>query len=139
MDRTCLLCGQPIGAHRNSTALYCGQSCISKANGRNGCAAAIAAVGRAVRKGLLKPAKECTCVDCGKQARDYDHRDYNKPLDVVPVCRSCNQLRGPAIPLGGIGLFTPKQAKFVTPNWLPHKAGRPLLYVSAPSITATEA
>ena len=38
------------------------------------------------------------CVDCGAPARDYDHRDYNKPLDVEPVCRRCNILRGPAIP-----------------------------------------
>jgi len=27
------------------------------------------------------------------------HRDYNKPLDVVPVCRKCNHARGAAIPL----------------------------------------
>jgi hypothetical protein len=37
------------------------------------------------------------CVDCGAQARDYDHRDYNKPLEVDPVCRRCNLRRGPAI------------------------------------------
>lgn len=37
------------------------------------------------------------CVDCGKPAVDYDHREYAKPLQVEPVCRSCNLLRGPAI------------------------------------------
>lgn len=42
---------------------------------------------------------EVACVDCGRRATQYDHRDYNKPLDVDPVCRSCNQIRGPAIPL----------------------------------------
>lgn len=41
---------------------------------------------------------EIPCVDCGAPARDYDHRDYNRPLDVEPVCRRCNMRRGPAIP-----------------------------------------
>ena len=36
------------------------------------------------------------CVDCAEPATRYDHRDYDKPLDVEPVCRSCNQKRGPA-------------------------------------------
>lgn len=39
------------------------------------------------------------CVDCGRLAQCYDHRDYNWPLRVEPVCRRCNALRGPAIPL----------------------------------------
>ena len=51
---------------------------------------------KAIRSGALPPAKECKCVDCGKQARDYDHRSYETPLKVAPVCRSCNQKRGPA-------------------------------------------
>lgn len=38
------------------------------------------------------------CVDCGKAARHYDHRNYNKPLAVEPTCRSCNWHRGPALP-----------------------------------------
>lgn len=39
-----------------------------------------------------------TCVDCGKNpAIEYDHRDYTRPLEVDPVCQSCNQLRGMAI------------------------------------------
>ena len=46
--------------------------------------------------GRLPNAKTLICVDCGAQAHDYDHRDYRKPLDVVPVCRSCNLKRGPA-------------------------------------------
>jgi hypothetical protein len=36
------------------------------------------------------------CVDCGKPATVYDHREYAKPLEVDPVCRSCNSRRGPA-------------------------------------------
>ena len=29
-------------------------------------------------------------------------RDYSKPLDVAPVCHSCNHKRGPAKPHPGI-------------------------------------
>lgn len=39
------------------------------------------------------------CVDSGKPAEFYDHRDYSRPLDVEPVCPSCNSQRGPAIDL----------------------------------------
>jgi hypothetical protein len=52
----------------------------------------------AVKKGELPKQNTLKCTDCGKQARDYDHRDYTKPLDVEPVCRSCNQLRSYAMP-----------------------------------------
>jgi hypothetical protein len=58
--------------------------------------AANQAVAQAVRGGMLPNAKDCRCVDCGKPARDYDHRDYGHPLTVEPVCRSCNLRRGPA-------------------------------------------
>src|SRR6267154_4067843 len=56
-------------------------------------------VATAVRHGVLAKAVTLQCVDCGKPASEYDHRDYHKPLDVVPVCRSCNYMRGPAIQL----------------------------------------
>ncbi len=54
---------------------------------------------RAKNAGLL-PRFDSTvlCVDCGVQATEYDHRDYFKPLDVVPVCHPCNIKRGPAYP-----------------------------------------
>ena len=39
-------------------------------------------------------------MDCGAPARHYDHRDYNKPLEIEPVCVRCNLLRGHAIPFG---------------------------------------
>lgn len=52
----------------------------------------------AIRGGILpKLNGSVKCVDCGKPADHYDHRDYMKPLDVSPVCRSCNSRRGPAI------------------------------------------
>ena len=54
-------------------------------------------VARAISKGLLPAASSHYCVDCGKPALHYDHRDYSRPLDVEPVCRSCNVMRGPAL------------------------------------------
>jgi hypothetical protein len=59
------------------------------------------AVSRAVRIGDLRPARELSCVDCGVQAFCYDHRDYSKPLDVEPVCKRCDCLRGAAAPYDG--------------------------------------
>lgn len=53
-------------------------------------------VAKAVRLREMLPASAAPCVDCGEPATDYDHRDYSKPLDVEPVCRSCNMKRGPA-------------------------------------------
>lgn len=50
----------------------------------------------AVRRGDLPRVKTLKCVDCGKPAHCYDHRDYSRPLDVDPVCKKCNALRGPA-------------------------------------------
>lgn len=58
-----------------------------------------AAVHGAITKGVLPRLKrvEVLCVDCKKaRAQCYDHRDYNRPLDVEPVCYRCNLHRGPA-------------------------------------------
>lgn len=55
-------------------------------------------VAKAIRSGVLTAPRLFACVDCGGQAIEYDHRDYNEPLKVDPVCRSCNLRRGPAIP-----------------------------------------
>lgn len=64
-----------------------------------GQAAASAAVNREIRYGRMVPPDFFDCVDCGNQATVYEHRDYNKPLEVVPTCRPCNGKRGYAIPL----------------------------------------
>ncbi len=48
----------------------------------------------AVRAGRIPRAKTLKCVDCNDQASCYDHRDYLKPLEVVPVCTGCNKRRG---------------------------------------------
>lgn len=61
-------------------------------------------VARAVREGKLLSlrAESVPCVDCGNRAACYDHRDYAKPVDVEPVCRSCNLRRPPAPSTRGI-------------------------------------
>jgi hypothetical protein len=56
------------------------------------------AVHMAVKKGQIPPATVYKCVDCGRDACQYEHRSYDKPLDVAPVCRSCNRRRGKALP-----------------------------------------
>jgi len=55
------------------------------------------AVKRAIASGTL-PRLDGTvpCADCGRPAKDYDHRDYSEKLAVAPVCHSCNSKRGPA-------------------------------------------
>jgi len=52
---------------------------------------------KAIKRGELPHPSTLVCVDCGRPARQYDHRDYTKPTDVAPVCRSCNCRRGPAL------------------------------------------
>ncbi|MEJ7746316.1 MAG: hypothetical protein WKF61_06115, partial [Luteimonas sp.] len=53
----------------------------------------------AIKRGFLPNLKtgEYACMDCGAVAVEYDHRDYGRPFDVDPVCRSCNKQRGTAI------------------------------------------
>ena len=55
------------------------------------------AVAKARYEGLLQSPRGMKCTDCGGEAIEYDHRDYDKPLIVEPVCRRCNIRRGPAI------------------------------------------
>jgi len=52
----------------------------------------------AVKKGVLPHPRTLACLDCGNPAECYDHRDYNKPLAVDPVCRRCNNFRGAGVP-----------------------------------------
>lgn len=55
-------------------------------------------IGQLVKSGKLQPATSFSCTDCASPATDYDHRDYTKPIEVVPVCHRCNILRGPGAP-----------------------------------------
>lgn len=93
MAITCISCGGLARRHGDSKSRQC-YACAQETR-RIG-AKAVYTVRGAVHRGLLEPARTLKCVDCGKPARDYDHRDYSKPLDVVPVCHSCNIKRGPA-------------------------------------------
>lgn len=45
------------------------------------------------------------CTDCPQRANRYDHRNYNFPLYVSPVCIACNKKRGPAIPMQSPATF----------------------------------
>lgn len=66
-------------------------------------------VAKAKKRGEIPSIAGRLCDDCGKPANVYDHRDYGKPLDVDPVCFSCNCKRGYAKPIDQrivIGLFT---------------------------------
>lgn len=53
-------------------------------------------VSLAITRGAMERPARYRCVDCAIPAAQYDHRDYSKPLDVAPVCRSCNRKRGSA-------------------------------------------
>lgn len=89
----CLICGCIL--RRTASVIYC-YDCsllVIKAYVK-----AKSQVSKAIKDGLLVDLKTgVDCVDCGRPASVYEHRYYLKPLDVVPVCRSCNTLRGPAL------------------------------------------
>jgi hypothetical protein len=95
MTRSCIDCELPFAvgdmSRRCTTCSVARYRLIQPQQQR-----AQAAVSAAVRKGVLARAATLACVDCGKPARHYDHRDYSQPLKVEPVCRSCNIKRGPA-------------------------------------------
>lgn len=62
-------------------------------------AIAVQAVAAAVSSGKL-PSLSRTyvqCYDCTRRAQHYDHWDYNRKLDVEPVCRCCNISRGKTV------------------------------------------
>ena len=89
----CVVCDRILDSKRHATS-YCSLACSTAINTYR--LRVIAKVHAQIKHGVLPKASSLACVDCGKQAFDYDHRDYLKPLDVEPVCRSCNLKRGPA-------------------------------------------
>lgn len=87
-----------FGERASARALRCsGCNFTHRMNRQTSRQAAYTAVARAIRHGDLARPSASPCTDCGGPADRYDHRDYTKPLDVDPVCRSCNHKRGPAI------------------------------------------
>jgi hypothetical protein len=102
----CSVCGEHEMVRGGDDKFVC-SACIDAGHESNrilrgnGGPFAMGLVHRAVSNGNLPEIRECVCVDCGSAAEHYDHRDYNKPLEVDPVCHSCNLRRGPAIPRRG--------------------------------------
>lgn len=90
----CLRCGGIAIRHMQSIQDVC-EPCSFEHSMEGNKASSI--VAKAIRNGVLEPANKKTCVDCGKPASVHDHRDYLKPLDVDPVCKSCNSRRGMAM------------------------------------------
>lgn len=90
--KTCPVCREKPVRHAGH---FCGSQCERTATRVASRAHQI--VWRSIRAGKLKAIDNTVvCVDCGRAAKEYDHRDYTKPLDVVPVCGSCNAKRGTA-------------------------------------------
>ena len=100
----CRDCGGRVVAtmpdgRKHRPALRCDPCRLKHFNGiryLSGQTQAHAAVARAVRHGDLPHPSTLGCSDCERQAEQYDHRDYGRPLEVDAVCRSCNLMRGPA-------------------------------------------
>lgn len=59
------------------------------------------AVSAAKALGIIPPASELKCFDCGSEAECYDHRDYRKPTHIWPVCAKCDAKRGAGSPYVG--------------------------------------
>lgn len=100
---TCCRCGAQELVTGGTSNFKC-SDCTDKFGDRstwNGKDNAGRAVALAIRRGDLQRPSNFACVDCGVVAQEYDHRDYNHPLKVEPVCKRCNRLRGPAIPVKG--------------------------------------
>ena len=70
--------------------------------------------------GRLLRASLMPCADCSEPASGYDHRDYNQPLRVDPVCRRCNYRRGSATPRA----WTFKQFMTMAAEVIPSRIGR---------------
>ncbi len=96
----CVICGSPVPGGRGFSTSECITCAAARATvmtkRRNG---ASLIVKKAVQSGKLKDPKTLKCADCGKPATCYEHRDYRKPLEVDPICNSCNCLRGTGLPM----------------------------------------
>lgn len=57
------------------------------------------------------------CIDCGKRAAHWEHRDYREPLKVVPVCATCNHERGPGAFLATHDHLINKRSRQTVSRW----------------------
>lgn len=125
----CLICLGKNKAELGKSNLFVCDECQSEMKKRRsilrGQEAAKVCVAKATKRGMLPRVRfnkgEAWCRDCGFYASSYDHRDYNKPLAVDPVCWECNVLRGPAVPLSG---YRDPYLKFYPVLDLPFRARR---------------
>lgn len=97
--RTCVACGKRHNDYSPYFCNLCHYARVLFSEWGSGRSRAGIMVAVAKRAGHLLPASRLHCSDCGAAACDYDHRDYNDPLNVEPVCRGCNLRRGYATPL----------------------------------------
>ena len=44
----------------------------------------------AIKKGYLNNPTLLKCILCVNKAVEYHHSDYNKPLEVIPLCKKCH-------------------------------------------------
>lgn len=95
-ERNCIVCGEQIPREQGRChSDYCSIACSDAVSAMRAKVSRL--VARHVASGAIPPASHFSCVDCSSPAVDYDHRHYLRPLDVVPVCRSCNLKRRSAV------------------------------------------
>jgi hypothetical protein len=95
---TCSQCGRGYSRHCNSkTSLCCNCTHDAQYEAYKPIRRASAKIQQAIKSGKLLRPIFYHCADCGRQASEYDHRDYSKPLEVEPVCHPCNLRRGPGL------------------------------------------
>lgn len=95
---TCMFCGEMKEPHRLLISPYC-YECASQVNEQSR-KCSVAVKKEILAGNIPRLDGSIPCIDCGEPAEHYDHRDYNKPLDISAVCRSCNYKRGPAEKFG---------------------------------------
>lgn len=98
---TCHICKEVERVRGGSRRFICSKCRNDGFSIASGQAYASGQVHKGIRENILPHPRGLPCSDCYGIAVCYDHRDYNKPLSVDPVCRRCNRLRGPAIPRTG--------------------------------------
>ena len=47
-------------------------------------------VNNAIKRGDIPPVHTQECRECGEQAVDYHHPNYDQPLYVIPLCKKCH-------------------------------------------------
>ncbi len=106
----CAHCGKLFGPVSHLRTRYCSNACKHgaqkkadrkpKAEATHLARAAQSAVARAIKSGVLHRPE--TCSECGRTGRiEAAHQDYNAPLDIRWLCRSCHSKWDWAQPKGG--------------------------------------